>query len=189
MSFALFSSKKDKTGGALISKLTQDNSLLLTLFKQIDFDENNKKNNFDWQTPINVKLSDDEIGDFLRAVRTNGESKFYHTFDNNTTTGSFKFYSIEPVGEKPGRKGYGLSVTKGEVTIKVGFSLGAAERFGEFLSFCLNKVFEAGYIEDLAKEVEFKAKAKEKKAAKEKTVETPKSAEPVVAASSDDADF
>lgn len=164
MAFAAFSATKSKTGGALIVKQSRDHDTLFALFKQVNFDQNNKKNNFDWKTPINVKMSEDELGDFLRAIRTNGESKFYHEFDGNVTTGSFRYYEIKDKEDatKPPRCGFGLSVTKGENTIKVSLSLGAAERFSEYLKFSMNKVFELGFIEDVKKDMEFQEKLKNK---------------------------
>jgi hypothetical protein len=164
MSFAVFAANKSKTGGALIAKQTQDNSVLLAFFKQIDFDQNNKKNNFDFSSPINVKMSDDELGDFLRAIRTNSKSQFYHTFDNNTTTGSLGYFEIKDKADasKPPYRCFSFSVTKGEATVKVTLSLGAAERFGEYIRFSLNKSFEASFIEDLRKDAEYREKAKNK---------------------------
>jgi hypothetical protein len=130
---------------------------LLTLFRQINNDDNNRKNNFDYQNSIIVKLSEDEVGDFIRVVRTNGSAKFYHTFEGSVTTGSFTYYCIPSKEQgKPDRAGFGLSVTKGDSTIKVGFSNGAAERFMEYLRFNLYKAFGASFLEDVAKDKKFR---------------------------------
>lgn len=162
MSYSTWSPNQKITGGALIAKLTYDNSLFIQFFKQVA-NNPDKKNNFDFKNAINIKFSEDEIGDLIRAVRTNGASKFYHTFKDEKTTGSFSFYEIQGEGGKPGRQGFGFTVNKGDATIKVGFSLGAAERFSEFLKFCLNKSFEFGYIDDLAKDKEYREKNKDRK--------------------------
>src|SRR5579859_5328747 len=135
MSYSNWSPNAKLSGGALICKLTHDNNILFTFFKQIAFDQNNKKGNFDFKNPINVKFSEDEISDVIRAIRTNGESKFYHKFKEDVTSGSFRFYTIAAQNDKPARSGFGFSVSKGENAVKVSFSLGAAEHFSEYLKF------------------------------------------------------
>jgi hypothetical protein len=167
MSYSNWGSNAKISGGALIVKLTHDNSILFTCFKQIA-NNPDKKGNFDFKAPINIKFSDDEAADIIRAIRTNGESKFYHKFKEEITSGSFRFYTVAAVGDKPARSGFGFSVTKGDNKIQVGFSLAAAERFSEYLKFVLNKIFESGFIDDVAKDVEFfKNRAKEKAGTKE----------------------
>ncbi len=166
MSFCVWAGNKKVSGGALIAKLTTDNDLMLSLFLQVA-DNPSKKGNFDMQNPVNVKLTEDELGDFIRAINTNGEAKFYHTFESNVTTGGFRYYEVGDGDQK--RRGFGLSVTKGEKTVKVGLSLGAAERFGEYLKFCLNKAFESSYQEDLVRETEYQ----KNRASKVQTKESP----------------
>lgn len=195
MAYTVFAANKAKTGGALIVKQSsKDNSVLLTLFKQINFDQNNKKDNFDWQNSIMVKLSEDELGDFLRTLRTNSKTQFYHTFEDKVTTGSLSYFSIQDKDDasKPPRCGFGLSVTKGEQTIKVSLSLGAAERFAEYLRFSLDKAFEAGFIEDIKKEAEYMEKKAAKTNKTEKKVEKPaveKPSAPTATEDTTDPDF
>ena len=161
MSLAIFSPNKTVSGGALIAKSAADGSLFISFFRQIA-NNPDKKNNFDFKNGVNVKFSEDEIGDMIHAVRTKKEAKFFHSFDGVNTSGSYRYYKIEGENGKGGREGFGFSVSKGELTIKVGFTVGSAERFCEFLKFTLNKSFEKSYIEDLAKEQEFRNKNKSK---------------------------
>lgn len=157
MSFAVWAGTKKVTGGALIAKLGRDNALFLSLFPQIaDLPE--KRGNYDMKNPIHLKLTDDELGGILRSIRTEGTTSFYHTFDGAVTTGSFRYYKV---GEgKETKQGFGLSVTKGEKTVKVGFSLGAAERFSEYIKYCLNYAFQGSHAEDIEKEKEYQEKVK-----------------------------
>jgi hypothetical protein len=155
MGYSQFSATKAISGGALIAKLTTDNAILLTLFKQVAFDQNNKRGNFDYKNSLVFKLTGDEAAEIIRAIRTNGTMKFYHTFEDTKTNGQFNFYTVEAKGEYPARSGFGLSVTRGDLTVKIGFSLGAAERFSEYLKFCLTQSFWAAFDEDKLKDQEY----------------------------------
>ncbi len=147
------------TGGALFASFnSKEGSVYLKLLKQIA-NNPDKKGNFDGKNPINIKLGQDEAADMIRAVRVNGESKFFHQFKETKTTGNFKFYTCPAKDNLPARSGFGLSVKKtvGEVTteIKVGFTLGSAERFSLFLQNALVHTFNAEYSQDLKNAKEF----------------------------------
>lgn len=162
-----FSSNAKITGGALFATFnSKEGSVFLKLLKQVA-NNPDKKGNFDGKNPLNIKLTQDEVADIIRAVRTNGESKFYHKFDQNTTSGIFKHYIIKSTEEgKADRQGFGLSVkrTAGETLqeVKVSFSLGSAERFSLFLQNALTHIFDAEYSQDLKRVKEYQEK-KDKK--------------------------
>jgi len=147
------------SGGALIVKLTYENSFLFQFIPQVA-NGANKKENFNFKDSIFVKFSDDEVGDLLRAIRTNSESKFYHTFKETSTTGSLTHYSIKDDKGNVVKTGFGISVKQGDKSIKVGIGLGAAEKLSEYLKFGLTKVFENSYQEQLKKDKEFAASKK-----------------------------
>ncbi len=152
-------------GAAFFTFNSKDGAVYVKLLKQIA-NNSDKKNNFDGKNPINVKLSQDEAADIIRAVRTNSESKFYHQFDSAKTSGSFKFYTIPAKDSFPAKSGFGLSVKKsqesGEQEIKCGFTLASAERLSLWLHNALTHIFDAEYSQDIkdAKEYQDKKKAK-----------------------------
>ena len=153
MSNNFFSPNKSINGGALFATFnSKDGSIYFRLLKQIA-DNPSKKDNFDGKNPINIKLSQDEAADIVRAIRTNLESKFYHKFENNTCTGNFKYYVIPAKGEFKERSGFGLSIkkTSGEKVqeVKIGFTLGSAERLSIFLVNALKHIMDYEHIEDM----------------------------------------
>ena len=151
-------------GAAFFTFNSKDGAVYIKLLKQIA-NNPSKKGNFDGANPVNIKLSQDEAADFIRAIRTSGESKFFHKFDSNTTSGSFKFYTIPAKDAFPARSGFGLSVKKNvdgkETEIKVGFTPGSAERLSVFLTNALTHIMDSEYSQDIkdAKEYADKKKA------------------------------
>jgi hypothetical protein len=157
-----FSPNQKITGGALFATFnSKDGSVYLKLLKQIAMNPD-KKGNFDGKNPLNIKLGQDEVADLIRAVRVQGESKFFHQFKEAKTSGSFKFYTIPAKDNFPAKSGFGLSVTKTEgdnkTEIKVGFNAGSAERFSLFLQHALTHIFDAEYSQDLKNAKEYLAK-------------------------------
>lgn len=185
MASSYYSPNTKVTGGALFASWnSKEGSIYFRLLKQIANNQN-KQGNFDGKNPLNVKLSQDEAADIIRAVEDRGESKFYHKFEsaagNTVTTGTFKYYEIEGEyeGKKTLRRGFGLSVKKaaGEVVqeVKVGFTLGSAERLSIFLKLALSRIMEAEYAADIQRAKEFNAK---KTAAPKEVESKPESAAP-----------
>lgn len=158
------------TGGALFASFnSKDGSVYLKLLKQIA-NNPDKKGNFDGQNPIHVKLSQDEIADIIRVVRTSSQSSFFHKFKDDTTTGRFNYYEIDgkdKEGKPTKRKGFGLSVKKNDVEIKVNFGLGSAERLSLFLQNSLTHIFNAEYSQDLKEAKEYRDKQDKKPTATE----------------------
>ena len=162
MSNNYFSPNQKITGGAaFFSFNSKEGSVYIKLLKQIAMNAD-KKGNFDGGNPINIKLGQDEIADIIRAVRQNGESKFFHSFNETKTSGSFKFYTIPAKDSFPAKSGFGLSVKKSqngnEIEIKVGFTLASAERLSLYLKNALTHIFDAEYSQDIKDAKEYQDK-------------------------------
>jgi len=136
MPLAVFSPTKKVTGGCAFFKAGKDGDVFLTVFPQ-KANNPSKKDNFNMQAGITIKLNSDELGQFLRAVRTDGNVGLYHTTDTATTTVNFNYYSVDD-GK---RQGFGLTVKRDNVTVKVGVPLGTAEKLAEFFRFVLRDHF------------------------------------------------
>jgi len=178
------------SGGALFASFnSKDGAIYLKLLKQIA-NNPDKKGNFDGKNPLNIKLSQDEAADIIRAIRLNGEAKFFHKFNNDSTSGVFKYYTIKSTDPKfPDRHGFGLSVKRtGGITqeVKIGFTLASAERFSLFLQNALVHIFDAEYSQDLKDYKESQAK-KQSTPKEEKTSEIEESIN--VTESTGDMDF
>ncbi len=160
MSSNYFSPQKSGDGAALfVSFSSKDAAVYLKLTKQTG------EKSFKSGANCSVKLSEDEVGAFVHAIRIGGETKFYHTTaEGGVTTGTFAFYSVENEykGKIQLRQGFGLTVIKNDIKYKVGFTLGAAERLSAYLNFSLNHIFSANYSLEVKE-------GKERAALKEKT--------------------
>lgn len=167
-------------GAAFFSFNSKDGCVYLKLLKQIA-NNPDRKGNFDGANPVNIKLSQDEVADIIRAVRTNSESKFFHKFDATTASGSFKYYTIPAKDAFPAKNGYGLSVKKNQegkdFEIKCGFTLASAERLSLWLQNALTHIFDAEYSQDLKDFKERQEKKKSEPIAPEITESTPQSEE------------
>jgi hypothetical protein len=176
-----FSPNSKVSGGAMFATFnSKEGHVYLKMLKQVA-NNPDKKGNFDGKNPLHIKLSQDEAADIIRAVRINGEAKFYHKFDQTVTSGTFKHYTIAATDKFPARSGYGLSVKRTvggkETEIKVGFTPGSAERFSLFLNNALVHIFDAEYSQDLKDYKESQAK-KVAATPKEEPQESPAENEP-----------
>jgi hypothetical protein len=176
---SFFSPTAKITGGALfVSFNSKEGSIYYKMLKQIA-DNADKKGNFDGKNPLNVKLTQDEAADIIRAVKEKGEAKFYHTFKETKTVGNFRYYEIDK-GAEGKKTGFGLSVKKTEgdqsFEVKIGFNPASAERLKLFLKNALVHIFDAEYSQDLKEAKEYADKKGSKPtAAKEEYI--PKEAE------------
>lgn len=164
MSNNYFSPNQKITGGAaFFSFNSKEGFVFVKLLKQIA-NNPSKKENFDGANPVNIKLGQDEIADLVRTIRQNGESKFYHSFQETKTSGSFKFYTTPSKDSFPAKSGFGLSVKKSkegkDTEIKVGFTLASAERLSLYLQNALVHIFDAEYSQDLKDAKEYLEKKK-----------------------------
>lgn len=163
MSLAFFAPNKKLTGGSLfVSFNSKDAAIYFRLAKQLDFNLKGGSK-FDHENGFSIKMSVDEGAAIIRAVRRNSSTSFYHQFEENVTSGSFKYWKIEPKTEKDTlAEGFGLTVKKGDSEVKIGFSLGGAERLAQYLEFALNHIFSADYAEDKKRNEEYNKKKNEK---------------------------
>lgn len=144
-------------GGALFASFnSKDGSVYFKVLKQIA-NNPDKKNNFDGKSPINVKLSQDEAANIIRAVRTNSSCSFYHKFNDDVTTLKFTYYKTDG---NPPREGFGATIKRNDVEVKIGFTLGSAERLSLFLQNALVHIFDAEYSQDLKEAKEYRDKNK-----------------------------
>ncbi len=167
MSLQFYTPNKAVTGGLLSAQVTAkvgsfeepgDRAIFFNLVKQTGWNTETSKGSFKDGAKIGVKFTMDEVGGFIQAIRNQRNFTFYHGFDNNITTGTFLYYFIDKdkdgnllvdKNKRPApREGFGLTVKKGEVEIKVSFNLAAAENLAEYLKFCLEKCYTAIYSED-----------------------------------------
>jgi hypothetical protein len=162
MSNNYFSPNKSITGGALfVTSNSKDESIYFRVLRQVA-NNPNKIGNFDGSNPINIKLGQDEAADIIRAVRINGESKFYHSFKETITSGSFKFYTIPAKDNFPAKSGFGLSIKRTqdgkETEAKVGFTVGSAERLSLYLQNALARIFDYQHSQDMKEAKEYQEK-------------------------------
>ena len=157
MPHCVFSPNNKISGGAAFVKLTNDNDIMVSIFKQVA-NNPNKVGNFDFKNGVNVKFSSDEVGGILRAVRTNGNFNFYHTSEKEgqktVSKGSFNHYNVKGNDGKE-KEGFGLTVDKNGDVRKVGYSVGAAEVLAQFLKYCLTFEFESILKEDEKRDKEY----------------------------------
>lgn len=187
MAIPFFSANKKNTGGALFPSFTVDPenqaySVYLNVFPQTGYrqQEGGKGvGEFDMKNGLNVKLSVDEAADIIQTVRNRGEWTFFHSFGDISTKGSFRYWKVAPAKEgEAAKEGFGLTVNKSGKEVKIGFSLGSAERLSQWFEWALFNIFSIERDADIRKfknknSAEKPAKAKEEPAPAPKT-ETPK---------------
>ena len=184
MSSQYYSPNAKGTGAALFATVNaKEEAFFFKLTQQTSWDDATKRGGFAGGSHLNVKLSLDEVGGLLQAIRTNGKFTFFHTSEAGSTTGTFNYYRIESEfqGRPVIKEGFGLTVDKDGVKYKVGLGLGVAERFSEFLKFGLKKCFEVDYSEETRKAKEFAEKRESAPIKQEK----PKQKEEVIEENSD----
>ena len=173
MSNNFFSPTLKISGGALLASFnSKTGSVFLKCLKQVANNQN-KVGNFDGKNPIFIKLGQDEASDFIRAINERGESKFYHSFEENVSTGSLRYYEVDSkdkTGNSTKKRGYGLTVKSGEKEVKVGFTLASGYRFSLWLQNALNHIFDYEHVEEMKEKEEYnKKKAAAEKPKSEKT--------------------
>lgn len=173
-----FSGTKSNTGGVLaVSFKSKDQSVFFKVTKQTGWNDKINKPTFSGGETINFKLSQDEAGDIIHAVSGHDQCGFLHTFNNESSTGSFRYYEMDDkknTGKKIRR--FRLTCKKGEFESNIGFSLGSAERLSQYLQFALQRMNEAIYVQD---KKEFEEYLKKKDAAKSTTKPMPKKVDEV----------
>ena len=88
---------------------------------------------------IAIKLNENEIGGLIHAIRTYGEWKAFHSFEENKTQISWTRYK-----KKDGADAFSFSVSRnGNQKFGMGVELSEAEALRVFLETCLVKIFES----------------------------------------------
>lgn len=173
MSATFFSGNKSANNGGIltVSFNSKDPALFLRVTKQTGWDAKINKPTFSGGETVTFKLTPDEAGEMIHAVSGHDESQFYHTFNNEVSTGNFRYYELDNT-KNPGKKirGFGLTLKKAAFETKIGFSLGSAERLSQYLQFALNHIFSAAYAQDKKDREEY---LKKKDADKVAAVPTP----------------
>ena len=196
MSNNFFSPNAKVSGGALFCSFnSKEGDIQLRFIKQIA-NNANKKDNFDSQQYIVFKLTQDEAADIVRCVRTREKTSFFHTFNKDgvetKTTGNFSYYEIDVAanGDKPAskRKGFSMTVKRGDLEIKIGMTLGGAERFGLWMQNTLTHLFDVEHVADIEQAKEYAAKKKSESPTSAVAPKKTKTPEPEPAGG-DDVDF
>lgn len=160
MPLTFFSPNSRNQGGALFASFnSKEEAGFFQVIQQNGWNEQTKKGIFKDGKRLNVKLSLDELAGILYAIENKTEFKFYHSFGESVTTGSFVHWS------KDGRSGFGLSVKKGEDIFRVSFAYESATKLREYLKFALEHIFSAIYSSDKKDAEEFAKKKQERQAA------------------------
>ncbi len=139
---------KSVNGGLVSVKYSKlKDNFFLEFVKQTAFTEN-KAGNFKDGAKVTLKMDNNEIGGLIRAIRTNSSFKAYHQTDKGATQLTFAHFVVPAKDKYPERQGFGFSVKKDTVEIKVSLSQDAAENLMEYLKFAL------GYSYTLAVDAE-----------------------------------
>jgi len=88
---------------------------------------------------IAIKINENEIGGLIHAIRTYGEWKAFHSFEENKTQISWTRYK-----KKDGSDAFSFSISRnGNQKFGMGVELSEAEALRVFLETCLVKIFES----------------------------------------------
>ena len=142
---------------------SKDQSFFVEIVKQTSWNPEKKIGSFIGGAKICTKLSMNEVGGMLLAVKNKSDYKTIHKTNERTLQIGFTPYHVDnkETGEKQVYKGFGLSlfVNKDE-SYRIGFSPGELEILTRYLGFGLDHCFSAIYAEDKRKSEEyFKAKS------------------------------
>lgn len=159
-----FAPNSKNAGGLLnVSFNSKDGAIFFRVQKQTGWDEGTKKGSFKGGAFINCKMTLEETSSFIRAIRLNKSVSFYHSFDGGATSGGLSYYLFpaEKQGDKvvkKEREGFGFTIKKENVEIKVGLATGSAEMLAQYLEFALDHCFSAIYANDKKEWEELNAK-------------------------------
>lgn len=152
MAIQFYSPNKKNTGAAaFLSSNSKDGAMYVKFVKQNGWNEKTQNGIFAGGSILNVKFNIFEIGEMLHAITTQGNWSFYHKVKDSVTSGAFKYYemAITKKDGSPGTKvGFTFWAKSGENDYKVGLTMGAVRAFAAYLSFVLDRVFQADYAAD-----------------------------------------
>lgn len=154
-----YSARKTGDGGAMfINVAAADGVCYLKLVKQTGWNEQTNNGSFQGGDTINFQLSQDEMAEISRVVRSKGIASLYHKSpDGVNTTARFNYYkqpNQDPA--KPAREGFGLTVKKGDIEIKLGLSLGSAYRLALLMENFLNRIFNDEVAKDVQEQINYR---------------------------------
>lgn len=158
MPIEFYSPNRSIKGGTLYASFnSKEGCVYFKLVAQTSWDDKTKRGGFKGGKNINVKFSQEEVGAILYCARNKTSTKFYHTHPTTgNCSGEFKYYVIKNEDGSISKDGFGLVVRKQEtaeqggnsIEIKIGFTLGGAERLAQYLEFALSHIFTAIYSKD-----------------------------------------
>jgi len=124
-------------------------AIFVNLVKQVAWNPKDKTGSFSGGIKACVKFSLGEVGAIINTIQNRNEPfDFYHTSDSGVATGSFKYWEMPGVDNKPGRAGFGLTVKNSEGEFKVPFTLGEANDLAAYLNFARTHCYSAIYAAD-----------------------------------------
>ncbi len=146
MNLAFYKPNSKNTGCAFSFQLSTKSSptLYINGIQQFSWNEQTKNGSFSGnrenpEKTIAIKLNEIEIGGLIHAIRTYGEWKAFHSFEENKTQISWTRYK-----KKDGSDAFSFSISRnGNQKFGMGVELSEAETIRVFLESCLNKMFEA----------------------------------------------
>jgi hypothetical protein len=146
MNYSLYKPNSKATGCAFQFKIgqgkTNEKVLYVSAIQQASWNENTKTGSFSENAKnpeknINFKLTENEIGGMIYAIRNYSDFSAFHTFDENKTQITFKPYT-----KQNDTKAFSFSVSRnGNQKFGIGIELSEAETLSEFLKFTLNQIY------------------------------------------------
>jgi len=147
MNLAFYKPNSKNTGCAFSFQLSTKGSkpiLYVNGIQQFSWNDQTKNGSFKGnkdnpEKNIAIKLNENEMGGLIHAIRTYGEWKAFHSFEDNKTQISWMRYK-----KKDGGDAFSFSVSRnGNQKFGMGVELSEAEALRVFLEASLVKIFEA----------------------------------------------
>jgi hypothetical protein len=165
MSIQLYKPNSKNSGAAFTFSIgsNKNNSLpafYINAISQFSWDENKKVGTFagnskDPEKKVNVKLSENECGEFISAIKNRHEYSAFHAYEENTTTIKFSPWDKDVKVSKydPSSKSYkdskvkvpafGITISKGKgSSFKIGIDPGEVELLLKFLETFLTRFIQ-----------------------------------------------
>lgn len=146
MNLAFYKPNSKNTGCAFSFQLsTKDKpTVYVNGIQQFSWNDQTKNGSFSGnqknpEKTIAIKINENEIGGLIHAIRTYGEWKAFHSFEENKTQISWTRYK-----KKDGADAFSFSILRnGNQKFGMGVELSEAEALRVFLETCLVKIFES----------------------------------------------
>lgn len=146
MNLAFYKPNSKNTGCAFSFQLSNKGTptVYVNGIQQFSWNEQTKNGSFSGnqknpEKTIAIKINENEIGGLIHAIRTYGEWKAFHSFEENKTQISWTRYK-----KKDGSDAFSFSISRnGNQKFGMGVELSEAEALRVFLETCLVKIFES----------------------------------------------